>query len=297
MNTIKKFFYDNIMVLATLFFSGAFIAGKFSIAEFPVFSLTFFRFLIAGVLLLGVLILQKRQIFIPKKEIPYVIVLSLLGMVGYHLFFFSALKFTSSTNTSLIAATNPVFTTIFAYFFLKEKINKNTIVGILLSFIGVIFLITNGSLSILKNLSFNLGDILMLCAVLCFSVYFIILKNVLKRVDPFILTTYVFLVCALVLLPVVIYENPMTYLKNTTFLGWSSLLYMSIFSSVFAYLIQQISVQRIGPVKTSLYINLTPVFSTVLAWAILGEVITYQKLIATLIILSGVILTIKSKIK
>lgn len=297
MNSIKHFFHNNIMVIATLFFSGAFIAGKFSIAEFPVPSLTFFRFGIAGLTLFVVLIVQGRNLFIPKKEIPVVFLLSLLGMVGYHLFFFSALKYTSTINTSLIAATNPVFTTIFATIFLKEKVNAKTLLGIMFSFIGVLFLITNGNLSILETMSFNLGDLLMLCAILCFSTYFIVLRDVLKRINPFTLTAYVFIFCALILLPFVIYENPMSYLPNTTIKGWGSLLYMSIFSSVFAYLIQQISVQRIGPVKTSLYINLTPVFSMILAWAILGESITYQKLIATAIILTGVIVTIKSKIK
>lgn len=297
MNSIKKFFHNNIMVIATLFFSGAFIAGKFSIAEFPVASLTFFRFGIAGVALFIVLIVQGRNLFIPKKEIPVVFLLSLLGMVGYHIFFFSALKYTSTINTSLIAATNPVFTTIFATIFLKEKVNTTTILGVIFSFIGVLFLITNGNISILQSMSFNLGDLLMLCAILCFSTYFIVLKDVLKRINPFTLTAYVFIFCAILLLPFVIYENPMSYLPQTTSKGWISLLYMSIFSSVFAYLIQQISVQRIGPVKTSLYINLTPVFSMILAWLILGESITDEKVIATAIILTGVIITIKSKIK
>lgn len=297
MSKLKNLFYNNIMVIATFFFSGAFIAGKFSIAEFPIVSLTFLRFTIAGILLFFILIFQKRELTIPKKDIPIVFLLSLLGMVGYHLLFFSALKFTSSTNTSLIAAINPVSTTILAYVFLKEKINKTTIFGILLSFFGVIFLITNGSLEVLKNLSFNRGDMLMLGAILAFSSYFVILKGVLQRINPFTLTTYVFLFCSVLLFPFFIYENPMSYILNVTFAGWSSLLYMAVFSSVFAYLMQQISVKMVGPVKTSLYTNLTPVFSTGLAWLILGETITFEKILSTVIILAGVILTIKSKNK
>lgn len=297
MNSSKQFFHNNIMIIATLFFAGAFIAGKFSIAEFPIPSLTFFRFGIAGLVLFLVLIIQGRNLFIPRKEIPVVFLLSLLGMVGYHLFFFAALKHTSTINTSLIAATNPVFTTIFASIFLKDKINARTILGVSFSFVGVLFLITNGNISVFENMSFNIGDLLMLCAILCFSSYFIILKNVLTRINPFTLTAYVFIFCAIILLPFVIYENPFSYLPNVTSKGWGSLLYMSIFSSVIAYLIQQISVQRIGPVKTSLYINLVPVFSMFLAYFILGEQITYHKIIATIIILTGVFVTIKSKIK
>jgi len=70
---------------------------------------------------------------------------------------------------------------------------------------------------------------------------------------------------------------------------------MSIFASVIAYLIQQVSVKRIGPAKTSLYINLVPLFSMIMAYFILGEVITLPKVLAGFMIISGVIITLKSK--
>ena len=70
---------------------------------------------------------------------------------------------------------------------------------------------------------------------------------------------------------------------------------MSVFASVIAYLIQQISVKRIGPAKTSLYVNLVPLFSMVMAYFILGEEITVAKVFAGMMIISGVLITLKSK--
>ena len=93
----------------------------------------------------------------------------------------------------------------------------------------------------------------------------------------------------------VIYENPMSFLPNTTWTGWGSVIYMSIFASVIAYLVQLVSVKRIGPSKTSLYINLVPLFSMILAYFILGEVITLPKVLAGFMIITGVIITLKSK--
>lgn len=294
-NKMKELIDKNLMVIATLFFSGAFIAGKFSIAEFPVYSLTFFRFLIAAVVLFLIMWKRGENFALKKTDVPRIIILSLLGMVGYHVFFFTALKYTSSVNTSLIAATNPIMTTIMASLFLKEKFPKKAIGGILISFLGVAMIVTNGSIDVIKNMNFNIGDISMLVAVLSFSLYFIVLKGIVGRIAPIILTFYVFLFCVILLIPMVIYENPMSFLPNTTWMGWSSLIYMSIFASVIAYLIQQVSVKRIGPAKTSLYVNLVPLFSMIMAYFILGEVITLPKVLAGIMIISGVIITLRSK--
>lgn len=287
----------NLMIIATLFFSGAFIAGKFSVAEFPVFSLTFFRFLIAAIILFVILKVRKIDLRLDIEDIPRIILLSLLGMVGYHVFFFTALKYTSSVNTSLIAAMNPIITTLMASLVLKEKVPNKAIGGILISFTGVALIVTNGSFEVIRNMSFNIGDIYMLLGIVSFSFYFIILKGIVGRIEPIKLTFYVFLFCVLLLVPMVIYEDPMSYLPDTTSSGWGSLLYMSIFASVGAYLIQQISVKRIGPAKTSLYVNLVPLFSMVMAYFILGEVITLPKVFAGAMIISGVLITLKAKVK
>ena len=287
----------NLMIIATLFFSGAFIAGKFSVAEFPVFSLTFFRFLIAAIILFVILKIKKIDLSLEIKDIPRIISLSLLGMVGYHVFFFTALKYTSSVNTSLIAAMNPIITTLMASIVLKEKVPQKAIGGILISFSGVALIVTNGSFEVIRNMSFNIGDIYMLLGIISFSFYFIILKGIVGRIEPIKLTFYVFFFCVLLLVPMVIYEDPMSYLPNTTSSGWGSLLYMSIFASVGAYLIQQISVKRIGPAKTSLYVNLVPLFSMIMAYFILGEIITLPKIFAGAMIISGVLITLKAKVK
>lgn len=287
----------NLMIIATLFFSGAFIAGKFSVAEFPVFSLTFFRFLIAAAILFVILKIKKIDLKLDKKDIPRIILLSLLGMVGYHVFFFTALKYTSTVNTSLIAAMNPIITTLMASLVLKERVPKKAIGGILVSFTGVALIVTNGSFEVIRNMSFNIGDIYMLLGIISFSFYFIILKGIVGRIEPIKLTFYVFLFCVLLLIPMVVYEDPMSFLPNTTSSGWGSLLYMSVFASVGAYLIQQISVKRIGPAKTSLYVNLVPLFSMVMAYFILGEIITLPKVFAGAMIISGVIITLKAKSK
>jgi len=283
-----------LMVIATIFWAGAFIAGKFSIGEFPVFSLTFFRFLFATILIFAIMIKKEENWKISKTDLPIFLALGIIGMVGYHVFFFSALKYTTATNSSLINATNPIITTILAIIFLKENIKIKNIVSILISFFGVLLIITNGDFGILLNLKLNYGDLLMVIAAICWASYGIISKKASAKYSPLKITSYAFLVCIIVLVPFVIMEKPWVYIPNTTAIGWISVMYMSVFASVGGYLIQQISIKKIGPSKTSLYINLVPVFSMILAFLILNENISFIKIFAGLFIAIGVFLNSKS---
>ncbi|WP_242967920.1 DMT family transporter [Tepidibacter mesophilus] len=289
---------DNyLMIIATVFWSGAFIAGKFSVVEFPVFSLTFFRFFFAVIATFAIIIKKGENYKIEKTDIFLFIQLGIIGMVGYHVFFFLALKYTTTVNSSLIAATNPIITTILAFVVFKENIKPKNIISILVSFLGVTLIITNGNLKLLANFKFNIGDLLMIVAVVCWATYSVISKKALKKYKPIVVTSYSFLVCVISLIPFVIMEKPWVYIPNTSIKGWMSVLYMSIFASVIGYSIQQVSIKKIGASKTSLYINLVPVFSMILAYFILGESISIIKLISATLIISGVLLNTGVKIK
>lgn len=285
---MKEKFEKYMMLFATIFWAGAFIAGKFSIGEFPVFSLVFFRFLIATIIIFMILIKTEENWKINKQDLKTFLVLGVVGMVGYHVFFFLSLKYTSATNSSLIGATNPIVTTMLACIFLKDKITYKNILGILISLFGVILITTNGNISALFNMKFNIGDILMMVAVLCWATYGVLSKKVLEVYSPIKITSYAFLTCVIVLIPLVILEKPWVYIPNTTFNGWMSVIYMAIFPSVGGYLIQQMSIKKIGPTKTSLFINLVPVFSMILAFCILGESISIIKIIAGILIICGI---------
>ena len=287
---MKKNIDKYLMIIATVFWAGAFIAGKFSIAQFPIFSLTFFRFLFATILIFAIMIKKEDNWKIEKKDLPIFMALGVIGMVGYHTFFFSALKYTTATNSSLINATNPIITTILAIIFLKDKVKTRNIVSILTSFFGVILIITNGDFGILLNFKLNYGDLLMIIATICWASYSIISKKASENYSPIKITSYAFLVCVVILIPFVLMEKPWVYIPNTTTIGWISVIYMSIFASVGGYLIQQVSIKKIGPSKTSLYINLVPVFSMILAFLILKENISIIKIIAGLLIATGVFL-------
>jgi len=277
------------MILTTFFWAGAFIAGKLSVPFIPVFTLTFLRFSIATIILYFVVAYKDKSNYkLTKKDIPIFLFTGIIGIFGYHIFFFIALKYTTAINSSLIGATNPIITTILCIIFLKDKITFKRVIGIILSFAGVFLTVTNANFSLMYNISLNKGDLLMLIAVCMWAAYSVFSKKFIHKFTPLILTFYSFLFCSVFLVPFVIYERPWLLIKQIPYYSFLAVIYMSIFASVIGYLVQQISIKHIGPSKTSIFINLVPIFSIILSVSILKENISVIKLFTTLIIITGV---------
>lgn len=281
------------MVLAAFCWSGAFIAGKFSVPYIPVCSLTFGRFLIASAAMYFI----KKSIdkkkpeeayTLKKADIPKLLFTGIVGMVGYHILFFMSLKYTTAINSSIIGATNPVVTAILVMIFLKQAVPWKQALGIIMSLIGVVLTITAGDISMLEGLNFNKGDLIMCAAVLFWAVYGVYSKSRCKNIPPVDITYYSFLVCSAVMIPFAIMEKPWDFLPQVPWEAYAAVAFMAVFSSSFAYFVQQIAIKEIGPSRTAIFINLVPVFSGVLAVIILNEVMQPIKIVTALLIIAGV---------
>lgn len=284
-----------LMVLTAFFWAGAFIAGKFSVPYIPVCTLTFLRFLFAVIVMTLLFKVGKfgrdenGELFkLEKKHIPFFLFTGIVGMIGYHILFFTSLKYTTAINSSMINAMNPIMTTIFAGILLHTKFPKIQIGGIILSFIGVILTITGADISILMNMEFNKGDLIMGCAMLCWAIYGVFSKMKGKGIPAFWLTYYSFVSCMIFILPLVLLEKPWTFIGQIPLSAWIAVLYMSVFASVIGYMMQQVAIKEIGPSRTSIFINLVPIFSMILAVLILGETLEPVKLLTAAMIIAGV---------
>ena len=281
-----------LMVIAALVWSGAFIAGKFAVPYVPTFTLTFLRFLIASIVLYPVMKLYNKShpednFKLTKKYIPLFLFNGIVGMAGYHVLFFTALKYTTAINSSIIGAMNPIVTTIIAAIFIRQKTPPMQIAGILLSFIGVVLTITGGNLSILASFDFNRGDMFMAAAVICWASYAVMSRVKGADVPPLALTFYSFVFCTIALVPFVIWEHPWA-LEKIPASAILSIVFMAVFSSVIGYMLQQIAIKKIGASKSSIFVNLVPVFSIILSVTILGEELMPVKIFTSLLIIAGV---------
>lgn len=281
-----------LMVIAALVWSGAFIAGKFAVPYVPTFTLTFLRFLIASIVLYPIMKIYNRahpedNFKLTKKYISLFLFTGIVGMVGYHVLFFTALKYTTAINSSIIGAMNPIVTTIIAAIFIRQKTPPMQIAGILLSFTGVVLTITGGNLGMLASFDFNKGDMFMAAAVVCWASYAVMSRTKGADVPPLALTFYSFVFCTAFLIPFVIWEQPWT-LEKIPVSAILAIIFMAVFSSVIGYMLQQIAIKKIGASKSSIFVNLVPVFSIILSVIILGEELMTVKIFTSLLIIAGV---------
>ncbi len=282
------------MIITAFFWSGAFIAGKLAATIFLPFTLTFFRFLFALPFIFFLLWFKEPAKFIPNKEqlLP-LLILGIVGTLGYHFFFFLALRHTTAINSALIGATNPMVTIVLAALFFKEKITLVRLVGVGVSLFGVFSVITNLDPLVISTMQFNQGDFYMSLGVFCFSSYALLSrKYMLKfKISPLTVTAYTFLVCTVLSLVLgLLLENPLGTVLQAPSKVWLEILYMAVFASVVGYYLQLNAIREIGAPKTAMFINLVPVFTIFLAFTFLGEDISLLKIGCATLIIFGVYL-------
>ncbi|MBI9012676.1 MAG: DMT family transporter [Clostridiales bacterium] len=290
---MNKFKYYMLMVFATLLFAGAFIAGKLGSGSFSPVVMTFLRIGLATLIIFPIMILKEKKFKASKEELFLALKLGFVGMTCYHLFFFSALKYTTASSASVINASMPILTAIIATFMLKEKLPFKKMIFIGSAFVGVVLTIINWDINSLINMDFNKGDILMLCGTLSWSTYGVLIKKSKVEISSLKLMSYSLLICTVIISPFAIREILLYNSLNVPLGDYYSIVYMAIFPTVIGYTIQQACIKKMGPSTAALFINLVPVFSIILSVIFLNEIMNPLTYVSGLIIIVSVVLFTK----
>lgn len=278
-----------LMLLVPLFWGGAFATAKHVITEVPPLVAASLRFGITGIILVIFITIQKEwQWQVIRNRWKGLLFIGFIGIFGYNALFFTALKYTSATNGALIIAAMPVFTMLGAVLLGKEKWNNKSGIGLALSMIGVIMVIVKGSLSNLFALSFNLGDILFVGALLCGVVYALIGESMLKGIPVMLSNTIIMLSGAVFLAISTVFEGGWDQVVNMSVQSWVEMFYMVVCGTLIGYVIFNKGVESLGGSKASLYLNLTPIVATLLAVIAYGSSITLIQIVGMVIVLVGV---------
>lgn len=294
LKSVNKFLLYLKLFLVAMFFGGTFIAARVIAQTLPPFTASFLRFLVASVFL--ILFLFSRSINLPSFKLTtaiQILLLALSGIAGYNLLFFSGMKFIPASRASIIVSLNPALISIFSFLFFQEKINSQKIIGIILSFIGAIIVITKGKLNLLSFGNIGLGEIYILGCVVCWSSFTIISKSVINKVKPLTAITLACLVGTLFLFFPAWQEGQLKNFLNFGREVWISIFALSILGTVLAYIWYYEGLEKIGASKTGIFINFVPVWATALAILILGEQITVSFVTGSLVVLCGVFLVNK----
>lgn len=280
------------LTLANLFWAGNYVFGEMVIREISPISLTFFRWVFAFLPLAGLAWLIERPNWRGAlREWPLHLLQSVLGLTGYTLFLYAALGFTGAVNAAVISAINPAVIALGAAIFLRERLNRIQVTGIIVAFIGVTVVLTGGDLGQLVDEGFGVGDLLVIASVFAWAVYSLISR---RLATPPITATAVQSVFAVVtMLPVIAVTGVSVPTSGAGALG---LAYIVVFPSMAGYALWNIGASRVGPARAGTFLNLLPVFTVVIALS-LGAALETPALIGGAVVIAGVYLTLHQRRK
>ena len=291
MNSTKhQVLYGYLFALgATAIWSGNFIVARGLSDVVPPISLAFWRWVVAVIVFLPFALkplIAERQLL--WKNIRYISITALLGITVFNTLIYIAGHTTSALNLALIAITFPLFIIILSRWFYGEAITTNKMLGIILVAGGVVVLLTKGDLSVLRTISFSVGDLWMLLASAIFAIYSILIRQKPKNISIWAFQLSTFSIGLIFLFPFFVWElstvPPVIY-ETTTVL---SILYIGIFASLVAFILWHKAILIIGPSKSGMVYYTLPLFSGCLAYFFLDETIGMMHLLSALLIVAGI---------
>lgn len=284
--TIAIYFW---LLLVPLFWGGAFVAAEHIMTEIPPITASALRFGPAGIILI-ILVLIRGNINLKsiKKQWSGLLLMALTGIFGYNMFFFFGLELTSAINGSLIMATSPVFITLGAVLFFRENWNRQLGLGLLLSLFGVIVVISGGSLHTLLQLTFNMGDLLFIGGLMCWVAHGLLGRIVMKDVSPLTTTAITTLTGAVMAGLASLFERGWGDVLVMSTQAWLEMVFMIVFSSVIAFFLWNQGIQQIGASRSSIYMNLVPISTALIAVSLYGSRITFVQIFGMMMVIIGV---------
>jgi len=279
-----------LMTLTTAFWGGSFVAGKIALREFPPMTLTFIRFLVATAIILPYSWANEETKTPRREDIPILFGLGFLGVSGYFTFQFTSLLYTSAGNSATINALIPLTSSVLATFMTEERLTPRKLGWIFLAFSGVLLTATGGNVQVLRTLSFNRGDLVMILAMLSFSIYGIYSRRLTMRYSPLFVTAYIFLFGLIQITPLMLMEGVIGEVLSYSREAWMAVAFMSVFASVLGYMFQQMAIQKLGINRTMLFFNLVPLFAILFSYLVLGDPVTSVTLASAGLIITAVVM-------
>ncbi len=275
-----------------LLWGGTFIAGRLLSGSVTPVDSAFLRFFIASLALLPVVIYTEKKLPIPPLNcwLP-LLLLGMTGVFAYNVCFFYGLQHISAGRAALIIASTPLAITLFAAFFLGEKLTVLKSSGVLTCLTGAILVISNGHPGELFSGGFGPGEKALLGCVLSWTIYSLIGRQVLKTMSPLASVCYSSIIGTALLAVPALRQGVVIDMASISTIGWLSLAYLGVGGTALGFSLYYKAIQKIGAARTGIFINLVPVFSVLLSWLILGEAIKPIVIAGGILILTGVTLT------
>lgn len=283
------------LTFTTLCWGGNAIFSRLAVGEVSPLALVSLRWM--GVMLLLLIFARqnvRRDWAVLRPRLGFLFLLGALGFTGFNALFYIAAHTTTAVNIGILQGSIPVFVLVGALAFFKTPVTPFQIAGVSLTIVGVIIVGAGGSFDRLTALDFNFGDFLMILACLLYAGYTVALRF---KPDVSALSFFTVLACAafLATLPLLAGEILLGDFQAPTLKGWALIAAIAIFPSFLAQLSFINGVALIGPGRAGIFVNLVPIFASIMAVIFLNEPFEHYHGLALLLVLGGIGLAERGK--
>jgi drug/metabolite transporter (DMT)-like permease len=285
-------------LFAVLAWGASFVATKVALRYLAPDAVVWLRFTM-GAVILGAAVVARKQFRLPeKRDWAYFALLGFLGITFHQWLQSTGLVTAQATTTAWIVASTPVFMAILGWLALKERLFWLQIGGILLSVFGVLLVVTRGDLAQLTSGKFaTFGDVLVMISALNWAVFSVLSRRGLKKYPATLMMFYVMGFGWLFSTLLFFVEGGTGQIGRVAWDGWAGIAFLGIFCSGLAYIFWYDALQSLPVAQTGAFLYIEPVVTVIVAAFILNESLRLPTLVGGLLILLGVWLVNRKKLR
>lgn len=282
------------LLFAALFWGGNFMFGKIISHDINPIVLNFSRWFPAAIILL---LLFQRQL---KQHLPLIrqhwlllTALGILGIIFFPLFLYQGLQTTTALNASIYLAAVPMTTLLINRLLFNDRVALRMLIGALLSFVGVLYLLVQGDIANILHLNINNGDIWAIGSALSWAVYCSIVRLKPTQLGNSAFVTSLVTIGILLFAPFYLYalaQGESAVYFELSVNQWWIVLYLIIFPSILSYIFWNYGISVVGSAKGASFTNAVPLFAAMLSILVLQESIRFYHLISSILIICGLLL-------
>lgn len=232
---------------------------------------------------------EKFRTKIERKDWLILVLGGLFGVALNQMLFFMGLNLTFPIHASLIMMSTPLLITIIALFVLKERLKPQKALGLLMGISGAFLLMSAGK-EITMTGNSAMGDFFVFLNAASYAIYLVMIKPLMQRYRPIIVIRWVFFFGFLFVLPFGYPQFAAIEWSQFQATDYAAVAFIVICVTFFTYLWNIYALQHLSPSTAGAYIYLQPIFAAIISMVVIGEQLTWIKLLATILIFTGVYL-------
>jgi drug/metabolite transporter (DMT)-like permease len=283
-----------LLATTVLFWAIGIVIARGVREEIPLIGLSFWRWFAATLILIPLVYADLKNKFdIVKANLRILIIQGFL-MIGSGTLLFYALNYTTAINATIVNATQPVVTVAFAWLILGDRLKGIQMVGIVSAFVGIGVMISRADWNIISNLNFNTGDLLIIIAIMGYALYSINIRKMPKDISPFTALSVILFAGSMLILPFYVVESIYVKPFPISLLTISIILILALLISIASLVMWNLANSVVGPGRAGMFVNLIPVYGTILAITFLGENLFSYHVIGTALVCVGIFLVLRN---